>query len=125
MRALLLVCGWTFVGLATIGVLLPLVPTTPFLIVAAACFAHASPRFHRWLLGNRWFGPFLRAWEETRSIPRRAKVLAVLLILALGAVAALTVLQSTVQAIALAAVLFAVIAFILTRPTTEDVEQSR
>ena len=52
-------------------------PTTPFLLVAAACFARSSPRFYRALLGNRVFGPLIRDWREHRAVPLRAKMLAI------------------------------------------------
>lgn len=59
--------------LAVIGVIVPGLPTTPFVLVAGACFVRASPRAHAWLLRNRTFGPILREWEQHRSIPRRVK----------------------------------------------------
>jgi uncharacterized protein len=77
LRAVLLAAGFVCVGLATLGVFLPLLPTTPFLLLAAACFAKSSHRFYRLLLGNRVFGPLIRDWREHRAIPLRAKVLAI------------------------------------------------
>ena len=73
---LLKVVGLIFVGLAIIGAVLPLLPTTPFLLVAAACFAKTSPRMHKMLLDNKVFGPLIYHWETSRSIPQRAKVMA-------------------------------------------------
>ncbi|MGQ0552827.1 MAG: YbaN family protein [Planctomycetota bacterium] len=119
-RALLIACGWLFVGLAAVGVALPLIPTTPFVIVAAACFARSSPRFHGWLLGNRIFGPFLRTWAATHSVPRRAKILAVLLITAVGTGTAVYALETLWSRALLAALLLAVMLWLLSRPTTED-----
>ncbi len=75
---LLKITGIFFVGLATLGAFLPLLPTTPFLLVAAACFAKSSPRMHKMLLDNKVFGPLIYHWEESRSIPKRAKVIALL-----------------------------------------------
>lgn len=81
LRAVLLVAGFLFVGLAALGVVLPLLPTTPFLLLAAACFARSSARFYRALLGNRIFGPLIRDWREHGAIPRRAKILAITVML--------------------------------------------
>ncbi len=75
-RALWLVLGWIFVALGIVGALLPLMPTTIFLILAAGCFARSSPRLEAWLLDHPRFGPSLRAWREGGAIPRKAKYLA-------------------------------------------------
>ena len=69
--------GLAMVGLAVAGVFLPLLPTTPFLIVAAWAFARSSPRLDAWLRGHRLLGPLLRDWEERGVIPLYAKALAV------------------------------------------------
>lgn len=76
----LVVLGWLAVVLATLGVVLPLLPTTPFLLLAAWCFARSSPRFHAWLLYRSWFGPYLRHWQEHRALPPGAKGKAVVMI---------------------------------------------
>ncbi len=62
-----------FVGLGFIGAFLPVLPTTPFLILAAACFARSSPRFESWLLAHPRFGPLLTEWRTRGAIPRKAK----------------------------------------------------
>ena len=69
--------GWAMVALGFIGLLLPVMPTTIFLILAAGCFSHSSPRFEAWLLDHRWFGTSIRRWRERRAIPRKAKILAI------------------------------------------------
>lgn len=73
-------CGVVSVGLAILGAVLPLLPTTPFLLLAAACFARSSPDFHRKLLENRYFGEDLQRWERDKSISRKAKIKAMALI---------------------------------------------
>jgi hypothetical protein len=74
LRILLLVVGTMSVIAGLIGILLPLVPTTPFLLLAAWCFARSSPRFYRLLLGNRWLGPYIRNYREGRGLTMAAKV---------------------------------------------------
>ena len=81
-HTLLIITGWFFVVLGAIGAVLPLLPTTVFLIIALACFAESSPRFHRMLLTNKWFGPPLAQWEKTKTIRRKIKHHAILLIIA-------------------------------------------
>ncbi|GJM22713.1 MAG: inner membrane protein [Planctomycetota bacterium] len=81
LRPLLLAAGWLCVVLGTAGTMLPLLPTTPFLLLAAACFARSSPRVHQWLRDHRALGPFLRAWEERRALPPGAKLPALLVVL--------------------------------------------
>jgi len=78
-RVLILGCGALALLLAAIGVVLPGLPTTPFVLVAGACFVRASPRAHAWLLASRIFGPALREWEAHHTIPRRAKIIALLM----------------------------------------------
>ncbi|PKH85254.1 DUF454 domain-containing protein [Colwellia sp. Bg11-28] len=75
---ILKVTGIFFVGLAILGVILPILPTTPFLLVAAACFAKSSPAMQRKLLANKTFGPLIHDWQKYRSIPRKAKRIALL-----------------------------------------------
>ncbi len=76
-RLLLVAAGSLCLLLALAGVFTPVLPTTPFVLLAAACFARASTRLHRWLLANRRFGPLIDEWERHRSIPRRVKAFAI------------------------------------------------
>ncbi|MEM9735788.1 MAG: YbaN family protein [Pseudomonadota bacterium] len=107
--------GWIAVALGMIGAALPLLPTVPFLLLAAFCFARGSERFHRWLLTHPRFGPPIRDWQAHGAISRRAKVMAVaamaaslLLPLVLGAPLQVLWIQAPVLA--------CVALFILTRP---------
>lgn len=79
-RAAFVVAGCFFVGLGAIGAVLPILPTTPFLLLAAACFARGSRRFYRWLTGSRLFGPAIRDWQEKRTVSRKTKLSAVVLV---------------------------------------------
>jgi uncharacterized membrane protein YbaN (DUF454 family) len=83
-RWLLIGIGFACVGLGAIGAVLPLLPTTPFLLVAAGCFARSSPRFYKWLLSRPGVGPTIRQWRETHTIPRSAKLVAILSIVLTG-----------------------------------------
>ena len=70
--------GFLFLGLAVIGTLLPIVPTVPFLLLAAFCFDRASPRLHDWLLNHPVFGPPIREWQQHRAVSRKVKIYTVL-----------------------------------------------
>ncbi len=78
----LVILGWLFTLLGIIGAFLPVLPTTPFLIVALVLFSKSSPRFHQMLLDNEWFGPGLKQWEANKTLARKTKVKATLLIVA-------------------------------------------
>ncbi|MFU8822489.1 MAG: YbaN family protein [Gammaproteobacteria bacterium] len=72
-RWMLISAGMICVGLGALGIILPGLPTTPFLLVAAYCFARSSEHFHDWLLNHRWFGSYVRNFEEGRGMTRPAK----------------------------------------------------
>jgi uncharacterized membrane protein YbaN (DUF454 family) len=74
------VAGAIAVLLGILGIFLPLLPTTPFLLLASWCFARGSDRLHGWLLSHRVFGAYLRNFEEGRGIPRKAKIVATVLL---------------------------------------------
>jgi uncharacterized membrane protein YbaN (DUF454 family) len=78
-RVLFNIAGAIALGLGVLGIFLPLLPTTPFVLLAAACFARGSERFHQWLLANRTFGPMVYEWERHRSLPYRTKITAIVL----------------------------------------------
>ncbi len=80
LRLILIMSGWLSVALAVLGVVLPLLPTTPFVLLAGWCFARSSPRFHHWLLYRSWFGSYLRHWQQYRAMPPGAKPRAIALV---------------------------------------------
>ena len=79
---MLYVCGgWIFVGLAIFGTIIPLLPSTPFLLLASWCFFRGSPRVHAWLHRFKWLSPTLDDWEQHHGIRKKTKRRAVILIL--------------------------------------------
>jgi len=122
LRGLLVGTGFLFVGLAALGVVLPLLPTTPFLLVAASCFAGGSHRFYEWLLGNRRFGPILRDWRQRRCVSLRVKVVSItLLALTLGS-SIVFVVDDSVLRFGLAAIGLGVVVLLLRLRTCEQGE---
>ncbi len=77
---LLITIGTISVGLGFLGIVLPLLPTTPFLLLAATCYIRSSERFYHWLIYHKWFGDYIRNYREGRGIPLTAKITAIVLI---------------------------------------------
>jgi uncharacterized protein len=76
-RTLLIVAGTISLSLGTLGIFLPILPTTPFLLLASACYLRSSERMHKWLLFNRWFGAYIKNYQEGRGIPLKTKIVAI------------------------------------------------
>jgi len=76
-KRLLILCGWSLLGLAAIGVLLPVLPTTPFVIAASACFSIGSPKINQKLEASRIFGPYIVGWRTGRGITAAQKARAI------------------------------------------------
>lgn len=116
LRLFWIALGCLAIGLGVLGIFLPLLPTTVFLLIAAFCFARSSPRLHDWLVEHPTLGPPITNWREYRAISQRAKVLAVstmVVVLVAGLVFGLSAWLLTLQAVVLAAVAL----FIVTRPS--------
>jgi uncharacterized membrane protein YbaN (DUF454 family) len=79
-RRLLIVAGTISTGLGIIGIFVPILPTTPFLLLAAACYMRSSARFYRWLLNNRILGAYVKNYIEGRGMPLKIKILTILLL---------------------------------------------
>ena len=79
-KAVLIFAGTVFVGLGVLGMFLPLVPTTVFLLLAAYCYSRSSERFHNWLLTNRWCGKYIKNYREGRGMTVGDKVRTILLL---------------------------------------------
>ncbi len=80
MRSLYIFLGALSLGLGVLGIVLPLLPTTPFLLLTAALWLRASPRLYRWLITQKQLGPYIRNFQENRAIPLRAKIVSLLLL---------------------------------------------
>lgn len=118
-RAFWLIVGTTATGCGIAGVVLPLVPTTPFLVVAAYAFTRASPRLHAWLHAHPCLGRLLKNWQRHRSIDSGTKATATLTMAVTLAASWLLGIPYPVLA-AQAAVLAAAALFVLTRPSTPE-----
>lgn len=117
MRVIWLICGLTCVALALIGVILPLLPTVPFLLLAAFCFARSSERLHSWLLSHKTFGPMIEDWNSNGAIrpsAKRAATLSIVLVFGISLAVGVKTTVLVIQMVVLSAVLF----FIWTRPNS-------
>jgi uncharacterized protein len=115
MRIFWLGFGWICVGLGAIGAVLPLLPTVPFLLLAAFCFARSSEKVHRWLVEHPKLGPPIADWQSSGSIRRKVKWMATASIIVSFAIPALMGVRPMVLAIQVVA-LICVSVFIWTRP---------
>jgi uncharacterized membrane protein YbaN (DUF454 family) len=111
-KPLLITLGVIFTGIAVLGMFLPVLPTVPFLLLALACFAKSSEKLHDWLLTNKTFGPLIRQWHETRSMPRKAKVYALTTIVIGGGISIFSV-DTVVMKLCLVIVLIIPVVIIL------------
>jgi hypothetical protein len=76
----LIISGTIFLGLGIIGIFLPILPTTPFLLLSAACYARSSQRFYNWLMNNKWFGNYIKNYREGRGVPLKFKIFTISLL---------------------------------------------
>ena len=116
MRAAFVAAGSVALALGVIGIFVPLLPTTPFLLLASACYLRGSERLHAWLLSHGRLGAYIRAFEEGRGIPRRAKIVAIGLLWISVAHAAATI-ASELPAAALLALATGVTIYLVRLPT--------
>jgi len=106
-KIILITIGWLCVGLAFVGTFVPGIPTTIFLIVALWAFAKSSKKFHSWLLNHKRFGPILQNWESHKVVPRKAKILMVIL-----QISAVIIFHYSLQNIYLTAILIITLVFV-------------
>ena len=79
-RGTLIVAGTFFLGLGILGIILPILPTTPFLLLSAACYSRGSDRLYRWLIGNRWFGKYINNYRTGKGIPVKVKISVIIML---------------------------------------------
>ena len=115
MRVVWAFCGILCVCFGALGVFLPLLPTVPFMLLAAFCFARSAPQLHDWLIGHPVFGPPILDWQERGAISRRAKIAASVSIAAVFVLSLVLGLRLALLGVQ-AAVLIAVLVFIWSRP---------
>ena len=106
-KIILITIGWSCVGLAFVGTFVPGIPTTIFLIVALWAFAKSSKKFHSWLLNHKRFGPILQNWESHKVVPRKAKILMVIL-----QISAVIIFHYSLQNIYLTVILIITLVFV-------------
>jgi uncharacterized protein len=117
-RALLLMVGTISLVLGAIGIVLPILPTTPFLLLSSACYLRSSERMHKWLLGNRWFGEYIRNYQAGKGIPLKTKIVAMAFLWAAIVYSAFFFLDEILIAqVVLMAIAFAVSIHLIRLPT--------
>ncbi len=116
-RALFAVLGTTFLAIAAVGVVVPVLPSTPFVLLAAACYLRASTSLHQRLLRSRTFGPTIAAWQEHRAIPPRAKAIAIVTIIGTFAVSIFFVVEHLPLQLGLAVLGVILVAWLARRPS--------
>ncbi|EIM25250.1 YbaN family protein [Microvirga lotononidis] len=119
MRLFFLSLGYASLALGIIGIFLPVLPTTPFVLLAVWCFARSNPALAERLYSHPRFGPLLTTWRDQRAIPRHAKIYA-LTTLALSYALILWLTESRVLPVVLAAIMGSVALYIATRPAPRD-----
>ena len=117
LRIVLAGLGWLFVGLAFLGVFVPVLPTTGPVILAAFLFSKSSERFDEWLVSNRFFGAIVRDWRAGRGFTVRAKTIAVVAIVASFAISTIWVVNGVWLRAAFWLLAAVIIAYVVSRPT--------
>jgi len=116
-RALFLVLGTLCLGVAAVGVVVPVLPTTPFVLLAAACYLRSSATLYDRLLGSRAFGPTIVAWQEHRAIPPRAKAIAIAMVVVTFAISVVFVVDHLILQVGLAALGAVLVLWLARRPS--------
>jgi uncharacterized membrane protein YbaN (DUF454 family) len=116
-KAIFIVAGTISLGLGAVGVFLPILPTTPFLLLSAACYYKGSERMHRWLLSNKLFGSYIRNYREGKGISPKGKILTLFLLWATICYSIFFLVNILMFQIILSAIAIAVTVHVTTLPT--------
>ena len=79
-KGILVVSGTFFIVLGVIGIFIPLLPTTPFLLLSAACYIRGSKKFYNWLIKNKWFGEYIKNYQEGKGVPLNVKIISLIIL---------------------------------------------
>lgn len=123
LRLLLLAVGWLSVVLGTIGIFLPVLPTTPFLLLAAACFIRTTPKFYDWLVQHPKLAKYLIYYLEGQGIPLKGKVYTLITLWTTILISAFILLDSQIVRIILPIIALLVSIYIMRQPTLELLKQ--
>lgn len=115
-----MVFGWLFLALGAVGTLVPIVPTTPFLLLSAACFMRGSARLHAWLLGHPRYGHYLTDYFEGRGLTRKIKIVALTTMWASILVSVVLFVPHVAADVAMVLVAFGVSVYLLRLPTSPE-----
>jgi len=118
-KGLFVVAGTVSLGLGFVGIVLPVLPTTPFLLLSAACYYKGSERLHRWMLNNRLFGDYLRNYKEGKGIPPKTKIFTLILLWSAISFSALFMLNNPIIQIILFAIAIGVSIHVVTLPNSK------
>jgi len=122
-RIFFIILGWFSLITGIIGIFLPLLPTTPLVLLAAWCFSKSSERFHTWLIEHKYFGPILRDWQSSDGIPKRTRNRAILFMW-LGMTISIIIVGRFWATLCLIMIGLAVSIYLLRMPTRPDPEKS-
>ena len=112
----LCILGTFFVVLGIVGIIMPWLPHTPFFILATLCFAKSSPTLHKKLLENRFIGPSIIQWQKNKSISRKTKIQAVVMMF-ISFIVTVVITSKLIPLILLACLMVAISVYILSRPS--------
>ena len=122
-RYIFFILGWVFVGLGVIGIFLPVMPTTVFLLLAAACFARSSEKFYTWLLNHKVLGKFIKDFRENRGMPLKSKLIAITLLNASIGYSAIFAVESLPVKVILFIIALSVTLYLLSLKTITQSEE--